>query len=33
MEKRTSGNKYAMKSLEKGIFTNIDTTQEWISTQ
>ena len=33
MEKPTSRNKYAMESLEKRIFTNIDTTQERISTQ
>ena len=33
MEKRTSRNKYAVKSSEKGIFTDIDTTQEGISTQ
>ena len=33
MEKRTSRNKYVMESLEKGILTNIDTTQERISTE
>ena len=28
MEKSTSHNKYAVELMEKGIFTNIDTTQE-----
>ena len=33
METRTSRNEYAMESLEKGIFADIDTTLERISTQ